>query len=113
LVGRGRAKAPGVYAGEDQREKDEAIMPKTASADAEWRSRRVPGSGARRASAFALSNMLYAKKVVLHCPRGYEPQLAAMVEDFIRDGGTFVGVVGPDCAKVEDIIDELVVPREP
>ena len=32
-----------------------------------------------------------------------------MVEDFIRDGVMFVGVVGEDCSRVEDIIDELVV----
>jgi hypothetical protein len=32
-----------------------------------------------------------------------------MVDDFIRDGVAFVGVVGEDCAKIEDIIDELVV----
>lgn len=32
-----------------------------------------------------------------------------MVEKFIADGVAFVGVVGQDCARVEDIIDELVV----
>jgi hypothetical protein len=32
-----------------------------------------------------------------------------LVEEFIRDGVIFVGVVGKDCAKVEDIIDEIVV----
>ena len=53
--------------------------------------------------------MPHAKKIVLHCPRGYEPRLDGLVEEFIRDGVSFVGVVGPDCAKVEDIIDELVV----
>lgn len=34
----------------------------------------------------------------------------------MRDGVAFIGVVGPDCAKVEDIIEELVVgdgTREP
>ena len=53
--------------------------------------------------------MAHAKKIVLHCPRGYEPRLASLVEEFIRDGVAFVGAVGPDCAKVEEIIDELVV----
>jgi hypothetical protein len=48
-------------------------------------------------------------KIVLHCPNGYEVRLDALVEDFIRDGVVFVGVVGKDCDKVEDIIDELVV----
>ena len=53
--------------------------------------------------------MAYARKLVLHCPKGYEPRLDALVEDFIKDGVAFVGVVGRDCSKVEDIIDELVV----
>jgi hypothetical protein len=53
--------------------------------------------------------MPYAKKIVLHCPNGYEMRLDALVEDFIRDGVIFVGVVGKDCSRVEDIIDELVV----
>lgn len=53
--------------------------------------------------------MPYAKKIVLHCPGGYQPQLDTLIEEFITDGVKFVGVVGPDCAKIEDIIDELVV----
>jgi hypothetical protein len=51
----------------------------------------------------------YGRKIVLHCLAGYKPELDRMVEDFIRDGVAFVGVVGEDCAKIEDIIDELVV----
>jgi hypothetical protein len=53
--------------------------------------------------------MPYASKVVLHCPRGYTPAVDALVEDFVRGGVKFVGVVGPDCARVEGIVDELVV----
>jgi hypothetical protein len=53
--------------------------------------------------------MAYARKIVLNCLCGYEPRLDALVEDFIRDNVNFVGVVGTDCQKVEDIIDELVV----
>jgi hypothetical protein len=53
--------------------------------------------------------MAYGPKLVLHCQNGYEFRLDAMVEDFIKDGVKFVGVVGKDCSKVEDIIDELVV----
>ena len=51
----------------------------------------------------------YARKVVLQCPTGYRMELDRMVEDFIADGVAYVGVVGVDCALVEDIIDELVV----
>ncbi len=53
--------------------------------------------------------MAYANKVVLHCPSGYKMRLDGLVEDFIRDGVRFVGVVGEDCSRVEDTIDELVV----
>jgi hypothetical protein len=53
--------------------------------------------------------MAFARKVVLNCPRGYEPKVDGLVEDFIRDGVVFVGVVGIDCERVEDIIDKLVV----
>jgi hypothetical protein len=53
--------------------------------------------------------MTYGRKVVLNCPNGYELGLDRMIEDFLKDGVVFVGVVGKDCAKVEDIIDELVV----
>jgi hypothetical protein len=53
--------------------------------------------------------MPYPKKIVLHCRSGYELRLNTLIEEFIRDGVIFVGVVGEDCARVEDIIDELVV----
>jgi hypothetical protein len=53
--------------------------------------------------------MPYGRKIVLHCPTGYHERLDGMVEQFIQDRVIFVGVVGKDCAKVEDIIDELVV----
>ncbi len=36
---------------------------------------------------------------------GLEP----LVEEFIKAGVIFVAVVGKDCTKVEEIIDELVV----
>ena len=36
-------------------------------------------------------------------------ELDALVEQFIADGVAYVGVVGEDCSRVEDIIDELVV----
>ena len=54
-------------------------------------------------------HLAYARNLVLHCPKGGDPRLDALVEDFIKDGIAFVGVVGKDCSRVEDIIDELVV----
>ena len=50
----------------------------------------------------------YSKKIVLHCPNGFEPRLADLVKGFVRDGVVFVGVVGKDCTLVEDVIEELV-----
>ncbi len=49
------------------------------------------------------------KKIVLYCPDGYQSQLDTLVEEWIRHRVVFVGVVGKDCEKVHDIIDELCV----
>lgn len=53
--------------------------------------------------------MTYERKIVLRSREGYKPELDKLLEEFIRDGVVFVGVVGVDCEKIEDIIDELVV----
>ena len=53
--------------------------------------------------------MPHPKKIILHCREGYQPWVDSLVEEFIRDGVIFVGVVGQDCAMIEDIIDEIVV----
>ncbi len=53
--------------------------------------------------------MSYAKKIVLYCPAGATLRLEALVEDFIRSGVIFVGVVGEHCSRVEDLVDEIVV----
>jgi hypothetical protein len=51
----------------------------------------------------------YAKKIVLHTPKGYSAALDTLVAQFIKDGVTFVGVIGKDCSKIEDIVDEICV----
>jgi hypothetical protein len=53
--------------------------------------------------------MGFARKIVFHIRDGYRPELDALIESFIRDGVAFVGVVGEDCARIEDIIDEICV----
>jgi hypothetical protein len=53
--------------------------------------------------------MSYARKVVLSCPHGATSKLDDLVEEFIRDGVIYVGVVGNQCAYVEDLLDEIVV----
>jgi hypothetical protein len=35
-----------------------------------------------------------AKKIVLHCVRGYQPTIDPLVEQWIRDGVVFVGLSG-------------------
>jgi hypothetical protein len=49
--------------------------------------------------------LTYARKIVLHCPSGYSSRLDELVEEFMA----YVGVAGKDCARIEEIIDELVV----
>lgn len=53
--------------------------------------------------------MSYAQRLVLHAPPWDCPALEAFVEACIRDKVVLVCVVGCDCRKVEDVIDELVV----
>jgi len=53
--------------------------------------------------------MTYLRKIILVCPNGYDARLGTMVADFVRDHVVFVAVVGMDCEKIEDIIDEIVV----
>ena len=53
--------------------------------------------------------MARGRKVVLHCPRGCTGPLDAMIGGLIRDGVTFVGVVGQDCQRIEDMIDDIVI----
>ena len=53
--------------------------------------------------------MPYSKKIVLNCPHGATLRLESLVDEFLQDGVLFIGVVGPECSQVEDLIDELVV----
>ncbi len=44
------------------------------------------------------------------------PAVDRLVDELMHDGVIFVGVVGPDCTRIEDIVDELEVgdrTREP
>ncbi len=53
--------------------------------------------------------MPYSKKIVLRCQSGATLRLEQLVEDFLQDGVLFVAVVGLECDRIEDIIDEHVV----
>ena len=53
--------------------------------------------------------MQFARKIVLHSLTGYRPELDGLVHQFINAGVIFVGVVGVDASRVEDIVDELCI----
>jgi len=48
-------------------------------------------------------------KIVLNCTAGYESKIDPLVERLIAGGLTYIGVAGRDCAKIEDIIDDIAV----
>jgi len=50
-----------------------------------------------------------ARKIILHSPVSDERLLAAFVEQCLRDRVSLIAVVGPGCARLEDLIDEIVV----
>jgi hypothetical protein len=76
---------------------------------ANGKSLRCVPRGSQWQCKYGNSTIPYPKKIVLHCPSGYGSNLDAVVGEFIRDGVIFIGVVGRDCVKIEEIIDELVV----
>ena len=53
--------------------------------------------------------MTSIKKVVLLSRQGYRRALDMLVAAWIQEGIRYVGVVGVDASKIEDIIDELCV----
>ena len=53
--------------------------------------------------------MAYAQKIILHAPAWDDPLLDEFVEACLRDAVSIVCVVGDDCSRVEDVIDEIVV----
>ena len=53
--------------------------------------------------------MTLAPKIILHSPVSDEALLDDFVEQCLRDNVSIVAVVGPDCERIEDLIDEIVV----
>lgn len=58
---------------------------------------------------YAAVPMNYAQRLVLRAPPWDSPELPAFVEQCIQDRVVLICVFGPDCRRVEDVIDELVV----
>jgi len=53
--------------------------------------------------------MTKCRKIVLRVLPGNESRLEPFVEQCLRDGVKLIAVMGDNCARIEDIIDELVV----
>lgn len=56
-----------------------------------------------------VGHMENLRKIVLHCPTGYRLELGALVTKWMQSGVRYVGVVGKDASRIEEIIDELCV----
>lgn len=53
--------------------------------------------------------MKLARKVILHSPVSDERLLSDFVEQCIHDQVSLIAIVGPGCARLEDVIDLLIV----
>jgi hypothetical protein len=53
--------------------------------------------------------MAAPRKIVVHSISGLRPEFSALVADWIKEGVVFLGVVGVDAAKLEDIADDVAV----
>lgn len=53
--------------------------------------------------------MPLARKIILHSPVSDERLLEYFVEECLRDRVSLIAVVGPDSARLEDLIDWIVV----
>lgn len=53
--------------------------------------------------------MSLARKLILHVPVSNEVLLEGFVEQCLKDGVSLLAVFGLGCARIEDIIDEIVV----
>ena len=53
--------------------------------------------------------MAFARKIILHSPVSDERLLDDFVEQCLRDEVSLIAVVGPGCARLEYLIDKIVV----
>ena len=53
--------------------------------------------------------MPYARKIILRAPAWDSPLLEEFVEACLSDKVALVCVVGDDCERVHDVIDEIIV----
>jgi len=48
-------------------------------------------------------------KIILRASPDCEAKLDQFVEECLRDGVNYIAVMGHDCSRIEDIIDEILV----
>ena len=65
--------------------------------------------GGNRTVLEIASRMAFARKILLHTPISDERLLDDFVEQCLKDGVEIVAVFGPGCARIEDLIDWIVV----
>ena len=53
--------------------------------------------------------MALAPKLILHSPVSDEQLLDLFVEQCLRDGVSLLAIIGPDCVRLEEVIDWIVV----
>lgn len=53
--------------------------------------------------------MTHCRKIVVHSLRGHHPEFAARVAAWLDNGITFIGIVGKDAARLEDVVDDVAI----
>jgi hypothetical protein len=53
--------------------------------------------------------MAAPRKIVVHSTSGLRPEFSALVAEWIKEGVVFLGIVGLDAAKLEDVADDVAV----
>lgn len=53
--------------------------------------------------------MAVLRKIVLHSLYGYRPELDAVVTQWTQERVGYVGIIGVDASRIEDVIDDLCV----
>jgi len=53
--------------------------------------------------------MAAPRKIVVHSTSGLRPEFSTLVAEWINEGVVFLGIVGLDAAKLEDVADDVAV----
>jgi hypothetical protein len=53
--------------------------------------------------------MTAVRKIAVHSISGLRPEFSTLVVEWIKEGVVFLGIVGKDAAKLEDVADDVAV----